>query len=150
VSARRLTLSVISKKMKTLSFRTIIIGALLAVGLFYLITFIHTFLDMVTQIRLKKPLNTYLLWGYSPVIVSGIYIGFSRVREKILNGALAGALFYAILWLINDVLIPAPHFEHSFKPLSFGLGFVRNGFICSIVAWLTHTVLKRRKRETNL
>jgi hypothetical protein len=149
VSARRLTLIVISKRMKTLSIKTIFIGLLLGLGSFYLITFMHTFLDMVTQIRLKKPLNTYLLWGYSPMIVSGIYIGFSRVREKILNGALAGALFYFILWLISDVLIPAPHFDHSFKPLSFGLGLVRNGFVCSIVAWLTHTVLKRRKREIN-
>jgi len=135
--------------MKTLSFRTIIIGALLAVGLFYLITFMHTLLDMFTQIRLNRPLNAYLLWGYFPMIVSGIYIGFSRVKGKILNGALAGALFYLILCLINDVLIPASHFDHSFKPLSFGLGIVRNGFVCSIFAWLTHIVLKGRRREAN-
>ena len=107
----------------------------------------HTLLDMFMQIRLKKPLNAYLLWGYSPMIVSGIYIGFSRVREKVLNGALVGALFYFILWLISDVLIPAPRFDHSFKPLSFALGLVRNGFVCSIVAWLTCTVLKKRRRE---
>ena len=118
-----------------------------ALGSFYLITFMHTLLDMFTQIRLKKPLSAYLLWGYSPMIVSGIYIGFSRVREKVLNGALVGALFYFILWLISDVLIPAPRFDHSFKPLSFGLGLVRNGFVCSIVAWLTYTVFEKRRRE---
>ena len=139
--------AVISKKMKTLSIRTILVGLLLALGSFYLIIFIHTLLDFVTQIKLKKPLNSYLLWGYSPMIVSGIYIGFSKVREKVLNGVLAGALFYFILWLISDVLIPAPHFDHSFKPLSFGLGLVRNGFTCAIVAWLTYTVLKRRRPE---
>lgn len=109
----------------------------------------HTLLDMFTQIRLNKPLNAYLLWGYSPMIVSGIYIGFSSVRGTVLNGALVGGLFYFILWLITDVLITAPHSDHSFKPLSFGLGLVRNGFVCSIVAWLTHTVLKRREREIN-
>jgi hypothetical protein len=109
----------------------------------------HTLFDLFTQIRLNKPLNAYLLWGYSPLIVSGIYIGFARVRERILNGALVGVLFYFILWLISDVLIPAPHFDHSFKPLSFGLGLVRNGFVCAIVAWLTHTVLKGRRREIN-
>ena len=102
---------------------------------------------MFTQIRLKKPLIAYLLWGYSPMIVSGIYIGFARVRGKVLNGALGGALFYFIVWLISNVLIPAPHFHHSFKPLSFGLGLVRNGFACSIVAWLTCTVLEKRRRE---
>ena len=140
---------VISKKMKTLSFRTIFVGFLLALGSFYLITFMHTLLDMVTQIRLKKPLNTYLLWGYSPMIASGIYIGFARVREKILNGALVGVLFYSILWLISDVLIPAPHFDHSSKPFSFGLGLVCNGFVCSIVALLTYMVFKKRRQEVS-
>ena len=135
--------------MKSLTFRTILIGVLVALGTFYFVAFIHTLFDFSTQIRLKEPLNAYLLWGYFPMIVSGIYIGFSRVREKVRNGALAGALFYFILWLINDVLVPAPHFDHSFKPLSFGLGLVRNGFVCSIVAWLTYTVSKRRRREVN-
>jgi hypothetical protein len=142
-------LFVISKKMKALSFRTIFLGLLLALGSFYFIAFVHNLLDMFTQIRLKKPLSAYILWGYFPMIVSGIYIGFSRVREKVLNGALAGALFYFVLWLISDVLIPAPHFNHSFKPFSFGLGLVSNGFVCSIVAWLTHTILKKRRREVN-
>jgi hypothetical protein len=81
--------------------------------------------------------------------VSGIYIGFARVRERILNGALVGVIYYFILWLIGKVLIPAPHFDHSFRPLSFGLELALNGFVCLIVAWLTHTVLKRRSREIN-
>ncbi len=140
---------VISEKMKSLSFRIIIVGFLLATGIFYLITFMHTLLEMLTQIRLKKPLSAYILWGYFPMIVSGIYIGFSRVREKVINGVIAGVLFYFVLWLISDVLAPSPYFDHSFKPLSFALGLVRNGFICAIVAWLTHTVLKRRNREIN-
>jgi len=140
---------VISKKMKTLSFRTIFVGFLLALGSFYLITFMHTLFDLFTQIRLNKPLNAYLLWGYSPLIISGIYIGFARVREKILNGALVGVLFYSILWLISDVLIPAPHFDHSSKPFSFGLGLVCNGFVCSIVALLTYMVFKKRRQEVS-
>jgi hypothetical protein len=135
--------------MKTLRGRTIFVGLLLTLGSFYLITFMHTLLDMFTQIRLKKPLNAYLLWGYSPMIVSGIYIGFSRVREKALNGALVGGLFYLILWLISDILMPLPPFDHSFKPLSFGLGLVRNGFACSVVAWLTYTVFKKRRRKVS-
>jgi len=135
--------------MKTLSFRTIFVGLLLALGTCYLITFMDTLLLMFTQIRLKKPLIAYLLWGYSPMIVSGIYIGFSRVREKVLNGALVGALFYFIVWLISNVLIPAPHLHHSFKPSSFGLGLVRNGFVCSIVAWLTYIALKKRRQEVS-
>ncbi len=145
--AGRLTSSVISKRMKYLNFRTIIVGLLLALVSSHLIIFTHTLLDMLTQIRLKIPLTAYLFWGYLPMIVSGIYIGFSRTREKVLIGALVGGLFYLILWLISDILMPLPRFDHSFKPLSFGLGLVRNGFACSIVAWLTCTVLKKRRRE---
>jgi hypothetical protein len=135
--------------MKNANFKIIFVALLLALGTFYLVAFIHTLLDFLTQIRLKKPLSAYLLWGYLPMVLSGIYIGLSRAREKVLIGASVGALFYFILWLISDILIPAPHFDHSFKPFSFGLGLVRNGFVCSIVAWLTHTVLKRRRREIN-
>jgi hypothetical protein len=140
---------VISKKMKTLSIRTIFVALLLALGISYLIPFVHTLLDLLTQIRLQKPLTAYILWGYSPVIASGIYIAFSGVRAKVLNGVLAGSLFYSISWFISHVLMPSPYFDHSFKPLTFGLGLVRNGFVCSVVAWLTHTFLKRRRRESN-
>jgi hypothetical protein len=47
-------LFVISKKMKALSFRTIFLGLLLALGSFYFIAFVHNLLDMFTQIRLKQ------------------------------------------------------------------------------------------------
>lgn len=136
-------------KMKTLSIRTTFVALLLAVGISYLIPFVHTLLDLLTGIRLPRPLTAYILWGYSPVIVAGIYIGFSGVRGRVLNGVLAGALFYLIVWLTSNVLIPSPYFHHLFKPLSFGLGLVRNGFVCSIVAWLTYTVVKKRRREVN-
>ncbi len=130
--------------MRALNIRTILIGLLLALGSFHLIVFVQTLLELFAQIRLNKPLNAYIFWGYFPMIISGIYIGFSRAREKLLVGGLTGALFYLISWLITDILIRSPYFDHSFKTLSFGLALVRNGFVCSILAWLTHVVLKRR------
>ena len=135
--------------MKTLSIRTIFVALLFALGISYLFPFAHTLLELLTQIRLQKPLIAYILWGYSPVIASGIYIGLSGVRGKVLNGVLAGALFYSILWLKSRVLMPSPYFDHSFRVMTFALGLVRNGFVCSIVAWLTYTVFKRRRREAN-
>jgi hypothetical protein len=135
--------------MKKANFKTILVGLLFALGSFYLIIFIHTLLDLVTQIRLKKPLNAYLLWGYSPMIVSGIYIGFSGVKKTPLIGASVGVLFYFFSWLVIDILIPAPYSDHSFKPLSFGFGLLRNGFLCSLIAWLIYTVSKKGKREVN-
>lgn len=136
-----------SEKTKSLNLRIIFLGLLMALGIFYFIPFVHTLLTMFTQIKLNKPLIAYLLWGYLPIIVSGIYIGYSRAGEKVLIGACVGALFYFTSSLIGT-LIPAPHFDHSFKPLSFGFGLVRNGIVCSIVAWLTFAVCKKRRRKT--
>jgi hypothetical protein len=135
--------------MKALNFRTIFVALFLALLCSHLIVFLHTLLDMLTQIRLKIPLTAYLFWGYLPMIVSGIYIGVSRTKKTVLIGALVGGLFYVILWFISHIWMPLPRFDHSFKPLSFGFGLVGTGFVCSIVAWLTHTVLKRRNREIN-
>ncbi len=134
--------------MNTLNFKTIFIGLFLAVISSLLIAFGHTLLDMFTQIKLKMPLTAYLFWGYLPMIVSGIYIGLSRARQKVLIGACVGALFYFFLSAMR-ILIPIPYFSHSFKPFPFFLGLVRNGVICSIAAWLTYTVFKRRRQEAD-
>jgi hypothetical protein len=131
--------------MKTPSIRTIFVSLLVALGIFYLVAFVHTLLDFFTHIRLNKPLSAYLFWGYLPMIASGMYIAFSRVRGKLLCGALVGALFYVIQFIVTDVLIRAPHFDHSFKPLSFGLGLVCNGCVCSFVVWLTDTLFIKRR-----
>jgi len=131
-----------------LNFKTIFTGLFLAVISSLLIVFGHTLLDMFTQINLKMPLTAYLFWGYLPMIVSGIYIGLSRARQKVLIGACVGALFFFILSVMR-ILKPIPYFPYSFKPLSFFLGLVRNGVICSIAAWLTYTVFKRKRQEAD-
>jgi len=133
--------------MNTVNFKTIFVGLFLAVISSHLIVFGHTVLDMLTQTKLKMPLTAYLFWGYLPMIVSGMYVGFSTAKGKVLIAALVGGLFYSVLWLISSVSILSSRFDHSLNPVSFALGLVRNGFVCSVAAWVTHTVLKRRRRE---
>jgi len=133
-------------KMKTDNFKIIIVGVLLAIGIFYFFPLIHTILYFM-QIRLEKPLGAYFrMMVYLPLIVAGIYVGFSKAEQNVLNGALVGIIYYLILWLINNVFLQAPYFDHSFKPLIFSYGIVRDGLICAIVAWLTNTILKRRRQ----
>ena len=135
--------------MKNKNFKTILIGLVIALGSFHMIIFIHTLLGMLTDIKLNKPLNEYLLWGYSPMILSGLYIGFSKRTKTVLIAAFVGALFYFFSWLIADVLLPSQYFDHSFKPLSFGFGLLRNAFSCALIAWLTYLFTIRNKSDAN-
>ncbi len=139
---------VISREMNTVNLKTIFVALFLAVISAHLIVFGHTLLDMLTQTKLKMPLTAYLFLGYLPMIISGIYIGLSRARQKVLIGACVGALFYFTSSLMR-ILIPIPYFHHSFRPLSFLLGLVRNGLVCSVATWLTYAVFKKRREEAN-
>jgi|GEM_PF-3141139 len=75
-------------KMKTDNFKIIIVGVLLAIGIFYFFPLIHTILYFM-QIRLEKPLGAYFrMMVYLPLIVAGIYVGFSKAEQNVLHGAL--------------------------------------------------------------
>jgi hypothetical protein len=139
----------VTNKMKTENFKIIFIGLLLAIGIFSLFPFIDTILYFM-QIRLEKPLGAYFrIMDYLPLIVAGIYVGFSKAEQNMLNGALVGIIYYPILWLIINVIWASPYFDHSFKLLFFSHRVVRYGLICSIIAWLTKTILKRRRQQIN-
>jgi hypothetical protein len=135
--------------MNKTNIKTIITGILIALGSFYLITFIETILNFSMGISFKKPLSEYLLWGYSPIVLSGVYVGFSKATRKIIIGIIIGLLFRLSLWLILDVLIPAPYFDHSFSPLSFGVGVARNSVLCGVIAWGSYKLIQRRRNNEN-
>ena len=125
-------------------------GLFISLGSFFLITFIDTLLlSVIIGIGLRKPLNEYLLWGYSPMILSGLYIGLSKARKILFVGTIVGVLFRFILWLINDILIPSPYFDHSLRPLHFGLGMLYSGLSCSLIAWITHMISDKRKQSAS-
>jgi hypothetical protein len=79
--------------MKTENFKIIIIGLLLAIGLFYLFPFIQTILYFM-QIRLEIPFAYFRIIVNLPLIVAGIYVGFSKAEHNVLHGALVGIIYY--------------------------------------------------------
>ncbi|MGD0279227.1 MAG: hypothetical protein ABSC11_07960 [Smithella sp.] len=136
-------------KMKTENFKIIFIGLLIVITLFFLVNFIHTILNF-TPISQEIPLGAcFRIMANLPLIVAGIYVGFSKAEQNVLNGALIGIISYLIIWLMLNVFWPSPYFDHSFKPLIIGYGIVRNGLICSAASWLTNTILKRRRQQIN-
>ena len=133
--------------MNKTNIKTIIIGVLIALGSFYLITFIETILNFTMGISFKKPLSEYLLWGYSPIIFSGVYVGFSKATKKIIIGIIIGLLFRLLLWLMLDVLIPDPYFDHTFKLSSFSFGVARHALLCALLAWSSHQLIQKMKQK---
>jgi hypothetical protein len=118
--------------MKSIHFRTVIVGLLISWGIEALIPLIHTILDFVIRTNLRYPLTHYLLWGYLAVVLSGIYVGFSKTNNKAINGLVVGIFYYAFLSLFIG-LITGRHLWSDL--LLFGYALLKRGFICAIVAW---------------
>lgn len=130
--------------MNKAEFRTVTIGLLLSWGVEILTPLIQTCLDFIMRTSLNYPLTHYLLWGYLPVVISGIYIGLSRTKNKVINGIVVGICYYFTFNLFVGVVIN----RHLGGDLfSFGYAIVKRGFICAIIAWSSYKI-KMWKRGT--
>jgi len=118
--------------VKRIHFRTVIIGLLISWGVEALIPLIHTILDFFIGTNLSYPLTHYLLWGYLAVVLSGIYVGFSKTNNKVINGIVVGIFYYVFLRLFIG-LITGRHLWSDL--LSFGYALIKRGVICTMVAW---------------
>lgn len=134
--------------MNKTNIKTITIGVAIALVSFYSITFIDTLLGFAFGVQLRKPLGEYLLWGYTPLILSGIYIGISKAKMIILIGAIVAILSHIARWLIIDVLFPSPYFDHSFRSFPFGFGLIISIIICGTVAFITKDLRRIQARNT--
>ena len=135
--------------MKQINLKIVIIGILISCGVNILILpFIQTILGLATSIHFDQPLSHYLLWGYFPSVIAGVYIGFSKAKNKILNGALVGILYLPTWYLFIEIAMPSKYFD--FDLLSFVYGLLRYGFACAIVSWCSYKIilwLSSKKRD---
>jgi len=123
--------------MKKIHIRTIIIGLLISWGVEVLIPLIHTIIDFIIRTNLRYPLTHYLLWGYLAVVLSGIYVGFSKTNSKVINGIVVGIFYHVTYSLFVGVMTNRPLWDSLF---SFGYEFLTRSFICAIVAWVTYKI----------
>ena len=68
---------------------------------------IHTGIRFISEIKLDAPLSAYFIYGYFPLIVAGIYIGFSKTTSRIQIGILV-----SILYLLKRTLFSADSKKH--------------------------------------
>jgi hypothetical protein len=121
--------------MKQINFKVIIIGLLISWGIFMLIPLIQTILEFMSIRRFQYPLGHYLMGGYLPLVLSGIYIAFSKAKNKIIHGVFVGVLYSITVSLILDIAMPSPYFKSKFSLLSFSYALLKGTLICTIVSW---------------
>ena len=130
--------------------RLILIASLIAVLIsIFVFPFLQTLLDSFTDIELDRPVSAYLLWGYFPLLLSGFYVGFFAKSSVIVNGVLVGLLYSFILDLLYIIFFRD---MADFSLMSKIYGPVRDGILCSLIAWVTFKisqVLKKKKGEQN-
>jgi hypothetical protein len=123
--------------MKSIDFRSVVIGLFISLGMECLIPLVHTILDFVIRTNLRYPLTHYLLWGHLGVVLSGVYIGLSKAHNKVINGMIVGMLYYVISTLFIGI-VTNRHLWEGLFPL--GYAFIKRGFICAAVSWGTFRI----------
>lgn len=140
--------------MKQINFRVIIFGLLISLGVRQFIILIQTTLGFLDIRDVTDPIVSYLLMWRFYLVITGIYIGFSRVKNKIIYGGIVGILHDLTSWLFYMIVIQMLALRHpdlsshefKFNLLVFGYKLLECGFICAIVSWGTYKIILRRKR----
>ena len=124
--------------MKKINLRVLIVGHLISWGIFLMISLIQNILGIMSIRSFRYPLGHYLLRGYLPFILSGIYVGFSEARHKVTYAIFLAILFGITTLLIFDVAIPNP--SSRFRPNLYSLGYatLKDTLICAASSWLAH------------
>ncbi len=126
--------------MIKLNFKTISVGFLIFLAIYFLMIFVQTIIGF--YISFERPFAAYFLGRYFPIIISGIYIGYSKESNKIFHGALIGSMFPVAIFLL-DIIFRSSISVTDLNIYSLIIRMVRYGFICSISSWLCFKVFKK-------
>lgn len=106
---------------------------------YFIVPFIQTSLELFSNITIDAPLGAYLLWGYSPILLAGIFSGIFFKKNVFINGLLTGALFNIYFKSYYLLFI-----ENSEINLTNGMySLVRDSFMCGLVAIATFFIFAR-------
>ena len=93
-------LAVRQKIMNKQNLKIGIVASILLLATNPLIMLIHTFITFISHINFTLPLSAYFIYGYFPLVVVGVYIGFSKTAAKMPIG-----LLLSVLYLLKRVLL---------------------------------------------
>ena len=125
--------------------RLILIASLIAVLMsIFVFPFLQTILDFFTDIELDRPIGAYLLWGYFPLLLAGLYVGFFAKESVIINGVVVGVLYSFILDLFYIIFIRN---MADIGLMSKIYGPIRDGILCSLIALATFKISQLLKKK---
>jgi hypothetical protein len=104
--------------MKSIDLKIILIGTIISLIVNPFIMLIHTSLEFFSAIKLNVPLAEYFLYGYSPLVIAGIYIANTKSKKVILISIWI-SLLYGLLGILFDYFFSgfnyffSKHFEST-------------------------------------
>ena len=104
--------------MESSDIKIIFIGTIISLVLNPFIILIYTFIGFFSTVETAIPLTQYFLYGYSPLVIAGIYIALTKSDRIIFISILVGIL-YGLSGIIFDYFFSnydyvfSKHFETS-------------------------------------
>jgi len=62
-------------------------------------------LQSLSELKSGIPFESYFLWGFTPLLAAGIYIGLSGVKHRALVSVLVGISYPAVMCLIKHFTV---------------------------------------------
>ena len=89
--------------MNKRNLKIIIIASVLSWGINPLLIFIYTAITFLYKIELRAPITAYLIYGYSPLFVAGIYIAYSKTTSRVPICISVSILYVLYKILLNNI-----------------------------------------------
>ena len=125
--------------------KLILIASLFAVLLsIFVFPLLQTLLYFLTDIQLDRPIGAYLLRGYFPLLLAGLYAGLAATKSVLANGVMVGIVYSFTNKLISIIFINS---ATNISWMSMIYGLVEDGIICGLIAWVTFKTVELLKKK---
>lgn len=131
--------------IRRIDIKLILIASLFAVLLsIFVFPLLDTLLYFLTDIQLDRPIGAYLLRGYFPLLLAGLYVGFSAKKSVFINGVVVGVVYSFTHDLISIIFIKS---ITDINWMSMIYGPIEDGVLCGLIAWITFKIVELLKKK---
>ena len=120
--------------IRRLDFKLILIATLFSV---ILSIFVNPLITTISSFFIDIKINWLRI--YFPLILAGIYIGFSAKESTFMSGAIVG-IIYNLAHLLVRLVLKVDIANIGWLSVTYGP--IKDGLLCGLLAWVTFTGLK--------
>ena len=127
--------------------KIILISSLFATVLsLFVLPLLHTFLNIFTDMELDRPIGAYLLWGYFPLSLAGLYVGYSAKKNILINGVVVG-IVYSLGHDLYSIILIRNSWNINWMSMIYGL--VKYAIFCGLISLATFKIINFLKKKDN-